>query len=266
MNKNIFQKIDSNKAYILGFLWADGYVSKNMVGTEGSSKDFENLNKIITKSGNWIVGHRERFLKKTGKYYKQSYFHYYSKLTSDFLKCFDYDIKSHTEPIKILNYITPKYHYHFFRGYIDGDGSFSFYKGTNGTTMQCKFNITSSKEQNWNFIEKLFATLEINHCLINRYDRKAGKSSIISINNKWDIIKLGEYLYIDSNDKLERKYNKYLQIKNSDVKKCANKWNIEDTNFLIENYEKYGVEYCSEKLNRTVGSIYTQYHRNKHKL
>ena len=78
------------------------------------------------------------------------------------------------------------------------------------------------------------------------------------------IAHLGDYHI--HNDKLERKYNNYLQIKNSDVKKCANKWNIEDTNFLIENYEKYGVEYCSEKLNRTIGSIYTQYHRNKHKL
>ena len=84
-NKNIFETINKTNAYVLGFLWADGNIRIKEINTEFSSKDFENLNRIIPKTGNWKSYHRERFLKKTGKYYKQSGFRYSSKLTYNFL-------------------------------------------------------------------------------------------------------------------------------------------------------------------------------------
>ena len=121
-NKNIFEQTNNIKSYVLGFLWADGHLLESGVSTELSEKDFENLNNIIPKTGGkWKIRHRERFLKKTGKYYKQCSFTYHSKLTSEFLKSMDYDIKSNTQPIKILEYIPMEYHRDFFRGYIDGD-------------------------------------------------------------------------------------------------------------------------------------------------
>jgi len=184
---------------------------KYLIGTTIKSTDFDNMYDIFCKSGVWSQYHRDRLSKQTGKIYKSSVISFFGKHTYNFLLNNDYSIKSHTEPTKILNIIPKKYHSDFYRGYIDGDGSFSCYVGTNGTTMSCKFNITSTYEQNWDFIEIIFKEINIESYNINRYDRIKNKSSIIGISNKWDIIKIGDYLY-DSPIKLERKYLKFLEI------------------------------------------------------
>jgi len=255
---NIFNNISNIESYILGFLWADGYILEKgyKIETTIKSSDFDNIYNIFIKSGDWKQYHRNRKLKKIDKIYKSSAIYYCGKETYNFLYENDYKIKSHTQPTKVLKIIPKQYHNDFYRGYIDGDGSFSYYVGSNGTTMTCKFNITSTLNQDWCFIEKLFNGLNINHYKINRYQRKFGNSSIIGICNKWDIIILGNYLYEDTNIRLERKYDKFLEIKNSNIQKCAEKWAKEDEDFLSKNYREKGVEYCAEKLNRSKSSIF----------
>jgi hypothetical protein len=259
MKNNLFQEIDNNKSYILGFLWADGYIRNKDKGYRIEitikSSDFINLYNIFCKSGEWKEYHRERKSKQTGKIYKSSSIYFTCKETHTFLTNNDFNIKSSIQPTKILNKIPEEYHRDFYRGYIDGDGSFSLYCIQNGKYKTPKFNITSSLEQDWSFVTNLFDSLKINHYKINKYERKNGKSSIIGICNKWDIIKVGEYLYNNSIDKLERKYEKYLEIRNCDIQKQLNIWTEEDVNFLIENYKSKGCVYCSEKLNRTENVI-----------
>lgn len=258
---NLFENIDQQKSYLLGFLWADGYISKNGYKIETTIKttDFNNLYQIFEKTGDWKQYHRDRKSKQTGKIYNSSVIIYYGKKTYNFFYEYDYKIKSDTQPLKILNIIPNKFHKDFYRGYIDGDGSFSYYICSNGTTMTCKFNITSKLNQDWHFIEILFDKIGIKNYKIHRYERKSGNSSMIGISNKWDIIKLGDYLYKDSdNIRLERKYKKYLEIKNSNIQKSPPKWTKIDKQFLKENYRKFGVNYCAEKLNRSEKSIYKQ--------
>jgi hypothetical protein len=130
-----------------------------------------------------------------------------------------------------------------------------------GTTMTCKFNITSDLRQDWSFIENIFQYIDIESYKIRRYERKNGNSSIIGISNKCDIIKLGDYLYNNCGYiKLERKYNKFLEIKNSPIKKASQKWSKDDKEFLINNYRERGLLYCCDKLNRTKKSVYKQVH------
>ena len=243
-------------SYILGFLWADGYVNKYSISTTIKTSDFKNINSIFQKTGNWGFYHRKRFSKKSKKFYESSTIYISSKEISKFLIHNDFKIKSKTSPNKILSLIPENLQNHFFRGYVDGDGSFSFYG-----KKQIKFNITSTINQDWYFIEKLFEKLKINSYHIFKYDRKSGISSMITISNKWDIIKLGEYLYSSSECKLQRKYSKYLQIKNSDVKKSKPLWTNEDKIFLLQNYKAEGVNFCCEKLNRSKTSIYGEYHK-----
>lgn len=70
--------------------------------------------------------------------------------------------------------------------------------------------------------------------------------------------------FINSKDiRLERKYLKYQEIKNSKIKKSPPKWSEKDIKFLLENYHSLDINYCSKKLNRTKGSIYAKYHRLK---
>jgi intein/homing endonuclease len=126
MKNNLFDNIDANKSYILGFLWADGYIN-NRIETTIKSSDFNNIYNIFSKSGDWKQLHRDRHSKQTGKIYKSSSLYYYGKETYNFLYENDYKIKSSTQPTKILNIIPKEYHKDFYRGYIDGDGSFSYY-------------------------------------------------------------------------------------------------------------------------------------------
>lgn len=236
-------------SYILGLLWADGCIWKNEISLVIKTDDFENFYRIFNLTGNWGGHHRLKFLKKTNKYYKSSKIFISSKIVMNFLLENDYDKKSYISPHKILDKLPKELHNHFFRGYIDGDGSFSSY-GKN----QIKFNITSTIEQDWSSIIELFKNIDIKIFKIYKYDRKSGKSSLISISNKYDIIKIGEFIYINSdNIRLDRKYLKYKEIRDTDRIIIA-LWTEAEIQFLKENHKK-GLVYCTNKLNRTKSAI-----------
>jgi len=247
--------------YILGYIWADGYLyeKNNSIELYTSVKDIDNILNIFNNVGNWYVKKRIKYLKKTNKFYISYTIGVCDKELSNYLLENDFKEKSLKSPNKILKLIPKKYHSDFYRGYSDGDGSFSLYNNK----KTCNYNITSSINQDWWFIENIFQKLDIKY-KIYKYERNSGNSSSISISNKWDIIKIGDYLYQNSNDvRLERKYLKYQDIKKSKIKKAPPKWTKKDIKFLTENYFDIGVNECSKRLNRSVGSIYTKIHRLK---
>lgn len=254
---------DKRMLYILGFVWADGGLDGNSIITEIKYTDYLEL-KIITEKTNldWKYKDRLRYLKKTDKYYKQGCFYLTNKIFCKILYDYDYKVKSYLSPTKILNDIPFELQHHFIRGYIDGDGSFSIYgENIKNSSLQVKFNITSTINYDWTFMIELFNKIGIDNHGINNYDRKSGKSSIIGISNKWDIIKLGEWLYKDSEEiRLERKYNKFLEIKNCNIVRSAPKWTDDDIQFLKDNYINKGIDYCMIKLDRTMSSIYGKVH------
>jgi len=114
---NLFENINQQKSYVLGFLWADGYIIKPrgyIIETTIKTTDFNNLYKIFEKIGDWKQYHRDRKSKQTGKIYKSSVIRYIGKETYNFLYEYDYKIKSDTQPLKILDFIPKKYHKDFF--------------------------------------------------------------------------------------------------------------------------------------------------------
>lgn len=124
VNTNEFLKLEKPEyIYILGYIWADGHISRtnNSIELYTSSKDFENLEKIISKTGNWGITKRNRLLKKTNKCYINYTFHVSDNELHDFLKNLDFDKKSYISPDKILNLISDKLKHHFYRGYSDGE-------------------------------------------------------------------------------------------------------------------------------------------------
>lgn len=250
---------NKNVLYVLGFLWADGWLCYNTIGIDLKSSDFDNVYQNFIKIGEWNFKHRKRFSNQTKKFYNSSTIKSINKERNKILESFDFKQKSIMAPSKLLNEIPDELKNHFFRGYIDGDGSFSIYR----KGKDVKFNITSTINQDWIFITDLFQKIEISSYKIYEYNRKSGKSSSVIVSNKWDILKIGEYIYENSNDlRLERKYNKFIDIKNSDIKKGYPKWTKEEIDFLINNYSN-GVEYCSSNLNRSHKSIYKKIHQIK---
>lgn len=99
----------------------------------------------------------------------------------------------------------------WFRGLSDGDGCIF----VNKTTTYADFSISSSYNQDWNYIFKIFHQLNING-RISKQVNKIGRNSQIHIGNIIDIIKFLNYIYKNyesDNLFLKRKLDKYFLCK-----------------------------------------------------
>ena len=98
---------------------------------------------------------------------------------------------------------------HFWRGWIDGDGSFGIY----GKRKILSLTVTSSLtmcESTKSEILKIFPDMKIHiyqAIKCNEYTKR------FIITSQDDVFKFLEYIYSNSNIYLERKYNNFLKIK-----------------------------------------------------
>ena len=207
--------IDSNSAYILGLLWADGYIHKIKsnpnkkydINLECVDDDMLYFRLILDKTGNWYY-----YTRKRGDYKPITKATTNNKKFLIFLTDNNYDLKSIKSPNKIINKLPDNLVKYFLLGVIDGDGCFYF----NKKQYLRQFTISGSLKQDWSAFESIFDKLNIEY-KINRKQNKKNGYSQIRITNKNNILKLGNYIYdtieID-NIGLPRKYNKYLEIIN----------------------------------------------------
>lgn len=209
-------------AYILGFMWADGYISGDgrHFNVSGVEEDIIEIEWLFDKLGNWCkhIDNRDKYGWKTAKTLIGSNIDIYNFLVGN-----DYSNKSHVSADKILSKIPDDLKYYFFRGLIDGDGCFYY----NEKSYLRQFALTSTYEQDWSYFEKLCLKLDIKYTIkrtkiINKKTNKENKSSVIRILGK-EIIKLGDFIYQDEQFGLTRKQNKYKQIKQSYVSNKSNK-------------------------------------------
>lgn len=217
VNPNQFIKVNSKSiAYLLGLIWADGYVlsdnKRQRISIEMVKEDLKKLKPIFLSIGKWSVNCRNRQNKKP-----QMCIHTNNKILADFLIENDYTSKSNSPATKILNRIPKKFQSYWFRGLIDGDGCFYI----NKKRSMHQFNVSSSYNQDWCYMEDIFKKLKISYKIVKRKCLQRGKinkSSFVRITNKKDIVKFGNYIYNNySKDKigLLRKYKKFLSIKES---------------------------------------------------
>lgn len=199
-------------AYLLGYLWADGYlydsgrnrrININVVETDGKF-----LLPLFETTGIWRTYIHKR---KTCGENSNSQLQIYVQDVPLFnwLKENGYKTKSGNDPKQILNNIPSQLHCYFWRGYVDGDGCFYCRKNEKSP----EFSVASSYNQDWTSLENLCKKLNI-HYTIKRRHLKLGSGSHFIISRRNDIRKLGEYLYKDYDGVigLQRKYDKYHQI------------------------------------------------------
>lgn len=215
-NENFFNKIDTEeKAYWLGFLMADGYISKNnnsyKVGLTLSTCDYihlEKLNKSL--ESNYPV---KTYEATKNSYSKNSYSRiiYYSEIMfNDLLK---YNLVEHKTNVLIPpdisllgNYISD-----FIRGYFDGNGSIAH---------------TNTKQNN-NYAFKLVSTKEfldfVNNYIkeklgfsANKYYKRKDYQEVMSLEFGGNLKtqKILDLLYKDAIIYLDRKYQRYLDLCN----------------------------------------------------
>ena len=204
--------------YLLGLLWADGYVYSKTYKENNISyaqritltlvkDDFDVIEPYLRDFGINVIYERQNM--RNGKIFgrlKKSFF-VNSKPLVQFLIDNDYKIKSISSPTKILNKIPQKLKRYFWRGYIDGDGYIC------GNRQSRRIEISSDIRQDWTETINLFNNLGIRNYKIKKYIKNNGKFSVIRVCSVNDMTLFGEYLYNDyDNIGLTRKYNKYIDF------------------------------------------------------
>lgn len=195
-------------AYILGFLWGDGYLNNksqsHLIRLEIIADDFDDIHKSFLQTGKWNVIFRNRKDRK-----KQAVASCNSKLIYKHLESIGYLDKSHVDPKKALMNVRDNFRYHWWRGFFDADGC--FYINKKNYVRQMSFS--GSYYQDWSSLLVLFGELGIEKYQLKRNINKKSRSSGVYLYRKSDIILFGEYIYQDSPVFfLKRKFNKFVEL------------------------------------------------------
>lgn len=170
--------------YILGLLWADGYLVRDSIRLETTSEDMDHFYPILIKTGEW-----SHYTRVRGNRKPQTTAYTNNKLLTSFLSPLGYAAHSNIGPDMILNLIPDDLKPYFMQGYIDGDGCFYYSEKNN-----CRqFSISSRIDQDWKIIIEILEKAGI-PCKVTRRDSKANKHSYIRAVGTEKISKLWSYL------------------------------------------------------------------------
>ena len=194
-------------AYILGFLWADGYLNKKsqhfMIRLELAQPDFDNVKNIWLSTGKWQISYRQRPNRKP-----QGILSTCQKPLYEFLQNNDYEIKSIASADKILSHIPNDLKPYWWRGYFDGDGCFYF----NEKNHVRHASFAGSYEQDWHFLESLLTTLSVKYKIIKRHQQQSSHS-VVRTADTMSIRNFGNYIYQEDDDiGLQRKRDKFNEM------------------------------------------------------
>lgn len=220
-DKDYFKEIDcEDKAYWLGFIYADGYVSthqdgrNNEFGIEISAKDDEHLKKFNRSiDGNIEVSYRKRnhkFKNHTSGVEICSLRIYSRQFVNNLLRKGVYYNK--TKILEFPKFLPKELIRHFIRGYIDGDGYISFHKREvgNGYGYVTRLGFVCHSEKfTIDVKEFLERELSLDEELVLYKD---SNSFNVDTANQKQLLSIIEYLYKDSTIYLDRKYDSYKKL------------------------------------------------------
>ena len=196
-----FNKIDTEeKAYWLGFLYADGCVHSNNYEISVNITDKEHIEKFkaaIKAFNHNITEIQDKRFQNAKTLYQFSIRD--KQLHQDLIKwgC----IPQKSLLINKIPNIPRDYISHFLRGYFDGDGSLHYLRGTNNY----RISFVGTKD----FLNDIQKELQTN---VSLQSNIAGKAYVLQIAGRRQIERILNYLYNNSkeNNRLNRKYQKYL--------------------------------------------------------
>ena len=191
-------------AYILGFLWGDGRVSKltnkltSIIDVELVKDDLDKIRNVFNSVGKWNYSSRQRVNRKP-----QARLSCSNIPLSIGLRKLNYDIKSISDIGKVINIIPEEIKRYFILGLFDADGCFYF----NEKHYLAQCSIAGSHEQDWTTLENILNNLNLSPTISRRYQGK-NKSSIIRFCGIKKLTIFANYLYPNGLEfSLERKYN-----------------------------------------------------------
>ena len=197
VDESIFERIDTEeKAYWLGFLYADGYVNNRQIELTLKAEDLEHIQKFkaFTKSEHKI-SHRKEI-----NAYRITICS--PKIALDLMNLGCTQAKSLTLTFPSKEQVPEHLIHHFMRGYFDGDGCIAYGQG------QYRLSILGTSE----FLDK-YEDYILN--ILNRTNRNKrrynGQALSIQYAGTEQVYKIYNFLYKDATIYLDRKYNKFLK-------------------------------------------------------
>ena len=206
LNENYFQKLDSkDKAYFLGFIYADGFITKRSQGQSILGLTLAEIEPIDKFKKYIQTDKKVGYYKKTNSYSDKSY-EYKLALISDKLVA-DIEKLGVTER-KTLTLTFPDLREdlipHFIRGYFDGDGSV-FLHDSEG---RLGINICGTKEF-LTTLSKHLSFIEEGQC-VYKEERKETNCWNLKLTSNIRSLELYHYMYKDCDDLyLSRKKEKF---------------------------------------------------------
>lgn len=229
INKHFFDKIDSeNKAYWMGFIWCDGYCVKRIRDRGKIEYSFKlSLQELdrhhLEKFKNDIESNYEIKFYDTMNSFENSQREARLTFGNQYLGKFlqeKYGLIPHRKDcLKVCDTIPKIFYKDFIRGILDADGSISKYV-IHETRNKYSLSFTTYK----NLLEWILFALKEENIIENtnrkfyqRHKSRDKECRTLTFSGKPQVEKILNYLYKNSTVFLDRKYEKYLRIKEENI-------------------------------------------------
>lgn len=215
LNESYFDKIDTpNKAYILGFLYADGsnIIDKCTIAMSLEESDKEILEKIRLEIGSekqleFIKQSKRQDINNNYCYKDMWRLLLFSKHMCDTLNNLGM-IPNKSLKLEFPEWLNKNLYSHFIRGYFDGDGSLCIYQKKNGK-YQSLLTITSTNNFCNKCLEIIRKELEIGGGIYDASNHN-GITKVLAISGFVQLEKILNWLYKDAELFMKRKHDIYM--------------------------------------------------------
>ena len=197
VDETIFENIDTEeKAYWLGFLYADGYVNNRQVELTLKADDLEHIEKFK----NFMKSNHKISYRKDINAYRITICS--TKIAYDLNNLGCVQAKSLILTFPTEEQVPNDLIHHFMRGYFDGDGCISYGQGQ---YRLCILGTSDFLDEYENYILNVLDRTNRNKRKLN------GQASSIQYAGTKQVNKIYNFLYKNATIYLERKYNKFLK-------------------------------------------------------
>lgn len=212
IKEDFFQCIDDeNKAYYLGFLYADGCNGRDAHRVELSiaKRDKEVIERLSMLLYDQI--HMKEYRsKRSGVQDRVAIYIINEKISSDLEKLGCGPRKTFQLKFPAIPY---QLRQHFIRGYFDGDGSLTIgyrrqSKNTDTRTIEAYFSIVSTKEM-LDAIGDIVADLGVKYEILKRHKQRDNNNFTLRVHGNRQINTVCDFLYAGATVFLSRKFNNY---------------------------------------------------------
>ena len=202
VNESVFEIIDTEeKAYWLGFLYADGYIyshgKKHGVELTLQAVDYEHL----VKFKNFMGSKHKIAYKETANAYRINITS--KKIAQDLINLGCVQAKSLILQFPTLDQVPEELVHHFMRGYFDGDGCIS----------QFEFSVVGTSEFLDSYEQFLIQGINRTTTTKRYHDKRwSDKTEAIRYGGSKQVSKIFHFLYNNATIYLDRKYDKFNML------------------------------------------------------